>query len=217
MCQCSLQLCYCCSWLKLVRVIIQHTMHGSREERRLDSQMNSTCSAFFCMSFIHLLVWCHDRLYIVLKLQANIREKVDLKEMINYIIHHLEAVLKSTCSQLRPLHNIIRIFIIFGFTEHCQVMKFLISDFSKARNPSQELKVLLQGSSLFRSACRRILHVIYCLGHRSFQQLFRATDFRSSRVLYITRQSAALYDFKYPLTLIKVSSSLTSTVLWKAT
>lgn len=125
MCRCSLQLYYCCSWLKLVRVIVQHTVHGSRGYRRLDDQMNITCSAFFCMSFIHLLVWCHDRLHIVLKLQEYIHENVDLKEIINYIIHHFEALLKSTCSQLRPLHNIIRIFIIFGFTEHCQVMKLL--------------------------------------------------------------------------------------------
>jgi hypothetical protein len=34
---------------KTVRVIVKHTVHGSRGDRRLDSEMNITCSAFFCM------------------------------------------------------------------------------------------------------------------------------------------------------------------------
>jgi hypothetical protein len=58
------------------------------------------CFAFFCMS-LYLLVRCHDSHHLRFKFLAPLHEIFNLKEMIDYVIHHLEAFLQSTGSQLR--------------------------------------------------------------------------------------------------------------------
>ena len=45
---------------------------------------------------IHLSVWCHDTLQIMLKFQASIHKTVYLKEMTHHVLSHLHYSLQST-------------------------------------------------------------------------------------------------------------------------
>ena len=53
------------------------------------------------------------------KLQAPIHEIVSKKK-------YVEVCLQDTCSELRPLYDIVRIFLIFQFTKHRQILKVLL-------------------------------------------------------------------------------------------
>jgi hypothetical protein len=59
----------------------------------------------------------------MLKFQAPIHKMTDLREMVDEVIHHLEAFLRNTGSQLRLLCNAFRIVFNFYFTECCQLFK----------------------------------------------------------------------------------------------
>jgi hypothetical protein len=47
---------------------------------------------------IHLSVWYHDILQIMIKFQAFIHKTVDLKEMTDHVLSHLDYSLQSTGS-----------------------------------------------------------------------------------------------------------------------
>jgi hypothetical protein len=47
----------------------------------------------------------HDNVHLMLNFQVLTHEMVNLKEIIDLVIHHLEAFLQSTDSQLRLLHR----------------------------------------------------------------------------------------------------------------
>jgi len=67
----------------------------------------------FFMSLCIIVVGCNS-LHFVFNLSAPIYEMVDLKDMTDQVICHLEAFLQSTGRQLR---NSIRIFLIISFSE----------------------------------------------------------------------------------------------------
>jgi hypothetical protein len=90
-------------------------------------------------------------------------EVTNLKEMITYVIHHLQAFLQSTGSQLRPLHNSVRIFFNSWFSVCCKLFNAFLSQLSSMRvpgyHPPPKLGILMlklygitKGCSLFHPA-----------------------------------------------------------------
>jgi len=92
-----------------------------RGDRRLSKEdISFNCVRFLLRVLIHILVWFCDSFKFRLKFQAPIHE-IDHLKKINSISCHLDTFIQSIGSQLRPLHNSIRIFLCF--TEYCQLLK----------------------------------------------------------------------------------------------
>jgi len=80
-----------------------------------DSRGDHQLLGFLLPVLILLLMWYHDSLYLVLLFLEPICEMINFREMIFYIIHHLEAFLQSIYIQLMSLNNKIRILFYFLF------------------------------------------------------------------------------------------------------
>ena len=118
------------SWLQFVTVI-KHGVHCKGANRTVSVETDNLQSLCLILhACIHLSVWCHDSLQVMLKFQVHILETVNLKEIMDSSQPYLEAFLQSNGSLLKPLHNNDRIIFLFWFSKCCQLVKVLFRSFS---------------------------------------------------------------------------------------
>ena len=125
---CILEWCWC-SWLNLLGWLsdMECILEGETASLMInDSRGDHQLLGFLLPVLILLLMWYHDSLYLVLLFLEPICEMINFREMIFYIIHHLEAFLQSIYIQLMSLNNKIRILFYFLFHWELSSLKVVL-------------------------------------------------------------------------------------------
>ena len=101
-------------------VNVQYVVRGRGGNRRLVKKrgdLRLLCPLLHVL--IHLLVWFSGRFCITRKFEAPSYEMVSLKEMVGWVICHLDAFLQNTGN----LSTTVTVFFIFWFAQHSWLFK----------------------------------------------------------------------------------------------
>ena len=83
------------SWLQFVTVI-KHGVHCKGANRTVSVETDNLQSLCLILhACIHLSVWCHDSLQVMLKFQVHILETVNLKEIMDSVSHILRPFFRA--------------------------------------------------------------------------------------------------------------------------